>query len=90
MFPKIDWVRKLSSRKFWALVAGFATSTLVLFNVGEDATVKIVALITSMGAVVGYMLSEAYVDGKREEGDHYWFDDEDDDWDFDEEFIEIE
>ncbi|GEA16825.1 hypothetical protein E308F_30710 [Moorella sp. E308F] len=60
----IDWKRKLSSRKFWALLAGLATSILVLTNANNDTITKVVAVITATGSVVGYMFSEAYVDGK--------------------------
>lgn len=69
-----DWERKLSSRKFWALVAGVATSAMVLFGLETGEIEKVVALITALGSVVGYMFAEAYVDGKRESGDVYLID----------------
>lgn len=61
---KIDWARKLSSRKFWALLAGLATSALVLVNIPENEIAEVVAVIGAFGSVVGYMLAEAYVDGQ--------------------------
>ncbi|RAV19716.1 hypothetical protein [Paenibacillus contaminans] len=61
----IDWKRKLSSRKFWALVVGVAASVLVLVGAGEDAAVKITRLITAVGSVVVYILAEAHVDGQK-------------------------
>lgn len=61
---KIDWARKLSSRKFWALAAGLATSVLVLAKVDENTTAQVVAVIGAFGSVVAYMLAEAYVDGQ--------------------------
>lgn len=61
----INWKQKLSSRKFWALVAGVATSALVLVGAGEETTVKIVGLITAVGSVVAYILAEAHVDASR-------------------------
>lgn len=66
--PVIDWKRKLGSRKFWALLAGVVTSVLVLAGAGEDTIVKVTALITSVGAVIAYMLAEAHVDGKNGNG----------------------
>lgn len=42
---KIDWARKLSSRKFWALAAGLATSVLVLAKVDENTTAQVVAVM---------------------------------------------
>lgn len=61
---KIDWKRKLSSRKFWALLAGLATSGLVLFNVPENTIAQVAAVIGAFGSVAVYMLAEAYVDGQ--------------------------
>jgi hypothetical protein len=64
----IDWRRKLSSRKFWALAAGVVTSILVLAGAGEDTVVKVTALVTSVGAVITYILAEASVDCKNGNG----------------------
>lgn len=61
---KIDWKRKLSSRKFWALLVGLATSALVLAKIPENTIAQVVAVIGAFGSVVGYMLAEAYVDGQ--------------------------
>lgn len=61
---KIDWARKLSSRKFWALVAGLATSALVLANVPENTIAQVAAVIGAFGSVACYILAEAYVDGQ--------------------------
>lgn len=62
----IDWKRKVASRKFWALLAGLATSALTVFGYASDSevTVKIVGLIGAFGSIAVYMLSEAYVDGQ--------------------------
>lgn len=61
---QIDWKRKLSSRKFWALLAGLATSGLVMFNVSDNTAAQVVAVIGAFGSVAVYILSEAYVDGQ--------------------------
>jgi hypothetical protein len=61
---KINWGRKLSSRKFWALAAGLATSVLVLTKVDENTAAQVMAVIGAFGSVVTYMLAEAYVDGQ--------------------------
>lgn len=63
----MDWKRKLSSRKFWALVAGVATSVMVLAGAGEDTTTKVVGLIGAIGSVVAYMFAEAYTDGQNKD-----------------------
>ncbi len=61
---KIDWARKLSSRKFWALLAGLASSTLMLAKVPDDTIVQVSVVIGAFGSIVCYMLAEAYVDGQ--------------------------
>jgi len=61
---EIDWKRKLSSRKFWALLAGLATSALVLANVPGNKIAEVAAVIGAFGSVACYMLAEAYVDGQ--------------------------
>jgi hypothetical protein len=62
----IDWKKKVASRKFWALLAGLATSALTVFGYSSDSevTLKIVGLIGAFGSIAIYMLSEAYVDGQ--------------------------
>ncbi|MEL3956937.1 hypothetical protein NST17_06965 [Caldifermentibacillus hisashii] len=59
---KINWKSKLSSRKFWALVASFIASLLVIFKVGENEIAQITAVITAFGSVAVYILAEASVD----------------------------
>lgn len=61
----MNWKQKLGSRKFWALVAGVATSVLVLAGADGDTTTKIVGVIGAVGTAVVYMLAEAHVDGKK-------------------------
>lgn len=64
-----DWKSKLASRKFWALVAGFIGSMLVVFNVGDNDIAQITAVVTAFGSVAVYMLAEASVDKARAGGD---------------------
>lgn len=66
---KIDWTRKLASRKFWALVAALGTSVLVAVGAGEEAVVQVTGVIGAVGAVIAYIFAEAYVDGKRSDGE---------------------
>ena len=63
----IDWKRKLASRKFWALLCGVTVAVGALLAWPDARVVQITALITAVGSVVGYILGEAYVDGKRAE-----------------------
>lgn len=61
---KQDWVRKLSSRKFWLCVCGFAVSLLTMLRFSEAEITLVTSLITSAGCLVAYILSEGYVDAK--------------------------
>lgn len=61
---RIDWKRKLLSRKFWALLAGLATSGMVLLNISDNTAAQVAAVIGAFGSVTIYILSEAYVDGQ--------------------------
>jgi len=59
---KIDWKAKLSSRKFWALLAGLVSSLLVAFNVSEGSIAQVTAIITAFGSVAVYIFAESSVD----------------------------
>lgn len=59
---KIDWKRKLSSRKFWALLAALATSVLTATGAGESVTLQVTGVIGAVGACVAYMLAEGLAD----------------------------
>ena len=63
----INWKQKLSSRKFWSAIIGFATTLLVAFNVPNLTIEQVVAVIGGVGTLVAYILTEGMVDSKREE-----------------------
>jgi len=56
--------QKLSSRKFWSLVAVFITALLVLFGIDSVTIEKVTAIITAGGAVIAYIFTEGYIDAK--------------------------
>lgn len=62
---RIDWKRKLSSRKLWALIAGFVSSLLVAFNINDNTIVQVTGVISAFGSVAVYVLAEASVDKAR-------------------------
>ncbi|OBZ08939.1 hypothetical protein A8L34_22585 [Bacillus sp. FJAT-27264] len=66
---KINWRSKLSSRKFWALIAAVATSVLGAFGATDAVSLKITGIITAVGACAVYMLAEAYADGNNSDSD---------------------
>ncbi len=59
---KIDWKRKLTSRKFWVAVAGFAAGLIVIFGGSQDTADKVSGSIMSGAAVVGYIVAEGLTD----------------------------
>lgn len=61
----INWKQKLSSRKFWALIAAVAVSCLAAFGVGAETAQTITGVISAVGACAVYILAEGAVDKQR-------------------------
>ena len=59
---KIDWKRKLTSRKFCTAIAGFVAMLVVAFGGTEDQATQITALIMAGAAVVAYIIGEGLAD----------------------------
>lgn len=59
---KIDWAKKLTSRKFWLAVAGLVVGVLALFGVGGSTTQQISGVVMSLGSVAAYIVGEGLVD----------------------------
>ena len=77
---KIDWKRKLSSRKFWAMLAALILSVLTAFGVRELKGEQVVVIVTGIGAIAVYMLAEGAVDKEAVSGGEHTADvDETDD-----------
>ena len=66
---KIDWKRKLTSRKFWMAIASFAAMMIAAFGGTEKAASQVTALIMAGAAVVAYIIGEGLADaaGAKEE-----------------------
>lgn len=62
MENRINWKRKLTSRKFWAAIAGFVAMLVVAFGGTEDQATQITALIMAGAAVVAYIIGEGLAD----------------------------
>ena len=63
---KIDWKRKLTSRKLWVSLAGFVAGLIVIFGGTQETADKITGAIMSGAAVVGYVLGEGLADTRSE------------------------
>ncbi len=59
---KIDWKRKLTSRKLWVAVAGFVAGLIVAFGGSESSAETVSGCILSGAAVVGYVVGEGLAD----------------------------
>ena len=59
---KIDWTRKLTSRKFWACVCDFVGMLLVTLHVAETDATQIVALVMAGAGVIAYIIGEGLTD----------------------------
>ena len=59
---KIDWKRKLTSRKFWISIAGFVAGMVVIFGGSQEVADKISGTIMSGSAVVAYAVGEGLAD----------------------------
>ena len=66
---KIDWKRKLTSRKFWVALAGFVSGLIVAFGGSEGTAETVSGCILSGAAVVGYVIGEGLADGGNKDGE---------------------
>lgn len=62
---KIDWKRKLSSRKLWLAIAGFVSGLMICFGRTESEATQVSALIMSAASVIAYIVSEGLVDSSN-------------------------
>ncbi len=59
---KIDWKRKLTSRKFWVSIAGFIAGLIVALGGNDDTANTVSGCIMSGAAVIAYTLGEGLSD----------------------------
>lgn len=69
MNNKIDWKRKLTSRKFWLSVASFVTMLLVALGKSQETAAQVTSLIMAGATVIGYTIGEGLADGHGEYSD---------------------
>jgi len=73
---KEDWIRKLTSRKFWMAVANFIVNVILFVQSPSGSSERITALVLSFGGFVAYIVAEGLVDAAREKGDVIYLEDE--------------
>ena len=59
---KIDWVRKLTSRKFWLSVANFVGMLVVALGGTDNQATQVTALMLAGATVLAYIIGEGLVD----------------------------
>jgi phage shock protein PspC (stress-responsive transcriptional regulator) len=59
---KINWKRKLSSRKLWAAVAGIVTGLAMVFGLDEGTVSAVAGAVVSVASVITYIITEGRVD----------------------------
>lgn len=73
---KIDWKRKLISRKFWAAIAGFVAGLIVFIKSPTSSPEAITALIMQVGSLVAYIIGEGLADSSNTTIEQYYITDE--------------
>ena len=59
---KIDWKRKLTSRKFWVAVASFVSMLIIAFGGTEAVASQVTAIIMAGATMVAYIIGEGLAD----------------------------
>ena len=59
---KIDWLRKITSRKLWVSIASFVSMLIIYFGGSESEAAQITALIMAGATVIGYVVAEGLAD----------------------------
>lgn len=58
----INWVKKLTSRKFWASIASFVTMMIMALGGTENQASQVAALIMAGATVIAYVIGEGLAD----------------------------
>lgn len=62
---KIDWVRKFTSRKFWAAVVGFVTPILIALGATDSEITQVISIIMGGATLIAYIIGEGLVDSSN-------------------------
>ena len=67
---KIDWKRKLTSRKLWVAVAALVTNIIIACGGAEAVAAQVTAIIMGGATVIAYIIGEGLIDAaNKDEGD---------------------
>lgn len=62
---KIDWTRKLTSRKLWLAVAGFVSGLIIALNGSAEVAETVSGCIMSGASVIAYIVGEGLADASH-------------------------
>lgn len=62
---KIDWKRKLTSRKLWASIASFVSMMVVALGGTQNTATQVTALIMAGATVIAYIIGEGLTDASN-------------------------
>ena len=62
---KINWKRKLTSRKWWVSVAALVSGLILAFGGGDQTAQTVSGCIMATAAVVGYTIGEGLADSSH-------------------------
>ena len=65
---KINWVSKLTSRKWWTSIASFVTLLIVAFGGTESTATQVASIIMAGAIVIGYTIGEGLIDSQGASG----------------------
>ena len=66
---KINWVSKLTSRKWWTSITSFVTLLIVAFGGTESTATQVASIIMAGAIVIGYTIGEGLIDSQGASGD---------------------
>ena len=58
----MELLRKLSSRKLWAAVAGVVTGLAMVFGLDESIITSVSGAVVALTSVVTYIVTEGWID----------------------------
>ena len=65
---KINWVSKLTSRKWWTSIASFVTLLIIAFGGTESTATQVTSIIMAGAIVIGYTIGEGLIDSQGASG----------------------
>lgn len=66
---KINWINKLTSRKWWTSIVSFVTLMIVAFGGTESVATQVASIIMAGAVVIGYTIGEGLIDSQGASGD---------------------